>query len=124
MVSSEQFFSTPSSSSCFSPAPAWALHKPQFLQGISACSSLWSSTGCSVNTFSTVFLFMGCRDIPVPQESHHRLQRNICFSLVFCISCRGISTLAPRATSSSSFFSDLDVHRVLSLTVFPQFLFL
>lgn len=36
-------------SSCFSPAPLWVLHRLQFLQEISSCSNVRSSTGCSVN---------------------------------------------------------------------------
>lgn len=67
------FFIYLSSSACFFHAPAWALHRPLFFQGISIWSSLGLSTSCNVNICSTVLLSLGCRGIPTPQKSEKYL---------------------------------------------------
>ena len=84
------------------------LHGPfapwlQFLQAVSTCSSVGSSTAVvwvsALARFST-----GCREIPTPPLS---------------LPCAAdISALAP-CSFSPFFFSDLGVHRVVSLTLPP-----
>ena len=46
--------------------PMWDLPDCSFLQGISTCSSVGSSMGCSADICSTVVSSMGCRGISAP----------------------------------------------------------
>ena len=45
VVSPQEFVSATPSSSHYSPPPAWAFHRQQFLQSISTCSDVGSSRG-------------------------------------------------------------------------------
>lgn len=83
--------SSASSSSRFSPAPAWALHELQFLQEISSCSSVGSSPQ------ATVWYLL-------PHCLLHRLQ--------------GMPALVPRGPPSLRSFLTL-VFMLLFLTFFP-----
>jgi len=103
------------------PAPAWAPLSmgPQVLAG--ACSSVGLPTGSQppsgIHLLRNGVPSTGYRWISAPLWTSMGCRGTICLTMVFITGCKGrLSALTFRAPPPSSFFTDLGVCRVVSLT--------
>lgn len=99
-------------------APAWV---PCKVTGHKFCQEAFSSVGfpqghslLQVSASSTMGPSRSCRGISAPLWS---CRSTACYSMVFIMGCRAISTLVPEA-SPAPLFSDLRVCRAASLPMF------